>query len=208
VACGKPIGAFHHATCAALAIKKTFMVQFCCGSGDCTAAGASPAGKIRGIDRRGASLGQGVYILDGNGTIIPPIQIGKPPELSQKREPSPSTPSLTKRGCTQNSWKADPGKDSYTRPADNTQLVSDNNAEGGTGGSTIQITHTREQSWSTTFGATMGIEDVLSLGLSFEQSFSESVSDSKSYTFNVPAGQSGFVGFTATMRCSTGKISN
>jgi hypothetical protein len=48
----------------------------------------------------------------------------------------------------------------------------------------------------------LGISDILSLGVSTE--FSESVSSSSEVSVTIAAGQEGKLGFTATMSCSTG----
>ena len=99
------------------------------------------------------------------------------------------------------SWKPDAGKKVFTKPAKSTKIVA-TNVDGGNGGSHVQITKTRTQSWSITMtaGVNIGVVEA-STSISFEQS----ISDSKAYTFNIPAGQSGSVGFTANLKCSTGK---
>lgn len=91
------------------------MVQFCCGSGDCDAAGAGS--KVRGIEYRTADLiGRGAVLQFKNGTEIKPFQIGYPPKAPVKKRAS----------CSK--YTAD--GDIFTMPAPNNQIVG-NNLNGG-----------------------------------------------------------------------------
>lgn len=61
------------------------VVQFCCGSGDCTAAGVPWGKRQDSTDLLGAGSGLQVAFLQfSNGTIVPPLEIGSPPELSKR----------------------------------------------------------------------------------------------------------------------------
>lgn len=189
IGCGVVIGAFKQPACAMLSLETSFMVQSCCGDA-CDSAGAKmirglgPMGSIRSVSIDGNG---GLLLKSANGSIIEPAEIGPPPELKEKR-------SLQKRSCTKNSWQ---GGSTYTKPADNVQIVASNVAGPGT----VTITKERTQTWSTSMS--LGIADVLSLGVSAE--FSESVSSSKSVTRELAEGQSGNMGFTAYLTCSEGK---
>ncbi|CAM1509817.1 Fc.00g001520.m01.CDS01 [Cosmosporella sp. VM-42] len=143
--CGYEIGSFSQGGCAQLNLEKSFMVEFCCGRGDCKAAGAKRSVKFGRDGIAGGGAG-GVYLKDENGTIITPSQVG--PLQTPGRQ-----------SCKKNSWVPDAGKEDYTRPADNTQIV----LSGVSGPGSITITHTRSQSWTTTIGADFGFADILFL---------------------------------------------
>lgn len=216
--CGYPIASFSSPVCAVVNLEKTFMVQFCCGLGDCSSAGASKlrrSAKFGGTygwnERLNAAAASGgmysIVLRDANGTEIKPAQARPPPDsLSTHRSAPPqidtalavvSTRHLHPRSsCSENSWTADDGYSEYTRPANNTQIVKISVA----GPADQQISTTRSQSFTTTMN--LGFADVLSLDVSFEMT--ESYGDSESSTFHVPDGQSGDVGFTAYI-CTRGK---
>lgn len=94
--------------------------------------------------------------------------------------------------------------DKYTRPADNSSVMLTDVA-GGTGGVSAGVTATRSQTWTTSVGMDFGFADVFSMGINFSEDESCQLSDSQTYTFNVPAGQSGNVYWTATMQCYSGQ---
>jgi len=182
------------------------MVQFCCGEGDCNKAinpgttGSPGHNSVYPMAGDSGSV-QGMFLQYANGSIIKPVEIGYPPELRTTHKAR----SLVKRGaCTDHSWKADKGKESYTKPAEQSEFVYGNTVDGGTTGNKITLSQQRTSEWSTTLGASLGFEDVVSIGVSFEQSFTKSITDSTSMEFTVPAGQMGMVVFTPTLRCSTG----
>ncbi|KAI0020346.1 hypothetical protein F4780DRAFT_791994 [Xylariomycetidae sp. FL0641] len=207
--CGYPILATNHDACAAGTLEETFMVQFCCGMDDCQNVGL-PGKRSSVLGNRGTGAGPlGLTLKGPDGTPIAPAKVGPPPEkrraeeAEKKRraeEEEKKQQQQQKRGtkCDKDSWVADAGMESYTRPSDNTTIVLASVSEGDN-----QITHTRSQSYTTTLEAGLGIEDILSLGISF--SITETIEDSSARTFHVDAGQSGSVGFTAYLRCSTGK---
>ncbi|KAJ4293570.1 hypothetical protein N0V90_008853 [Kalmusia sp. IMI 367209] len=203
--CGATIGAFKQPACATLALEKTFMVQSCCGT-DCDSAGRKmirgigPMGTVRSvsIDGRG-----GLLLKDGNGTVIEPAEVGPPPEVVAAQKSKRSGKSvkarhvLHKRGCKKNSWQ---GGEVLTKPADNVQIVKDA-VSGGTEGASISVTAERSQTYTTSMS--LGFSDILSLGVSAEMS--ETVSSGSTVQVDIPGGQSGKLGFTATLSCSTGK---
>lgn len=176
------------------------MVQSCCGE-DCDSAGAKT---IRSVGSLGSVRsvfldGRGGLLKDANGNLIEPAEVGPPPQLTSSGSTKRQTRKerfqhLQKRSCTENSWK---GGEVLTKPADNVQIVYKSTVSGP---GSVTVETARTQIWTNSMS--LGISDILSLGVSTE--FTESVTASKSYTFTIPAGQTGVVGFTATMSCSTG----
>nr|POE53526.1 hypothetical protein CFP56_28748 [Quercus suber] len=193
--CGTPIASYPRAACSVLDIKETFMLQFCCGNGDCASAAASRR-------RRSGSSSGGLYLKYANGTIIPPMQEG--PILSEpvneRRAHDRSVLNPRNGQCTSNSWVADAGMDDYTRPADSSQVVHQSIRPG----ESIMITQERSASYTQTLESSLGFEDIVDIGLSFSSSVTMETSDSTSYTFKAPKDQTGNVVFTAFLRCSTG----
>ncbi|KAI7515043.1 hypothetical protein KC347_g139 [Hortaea werneckii] len=199
--CGYEVANFAQPACATLNLDTTFMVQFCCGTGDCQSAGAGIKRSAKfERDIASSSGGGGLYLKDVNGTVIQPVKVGEVEATAsgtgeEKRDPAPESV-FARSNCEEGSWVADPNRDDYTRPADNTQVV----LTGVSGPQTVKITTTRSQSWTSTLGASVGIEDIFSLGLSFEQSFTKEISDSTSRSFQVQDAVS-----TAT--CNGGQVS-
>lgn len=230
--CGFLKGAFGNAACAVLSIEKTFMVQFCCGLGDCNAAGAG-ARRIKRSAKFGdvtvfeeldkeafnaAAAGGGMFsykLRSANGSVIEPAAIGLPPDTTTDRaskDAQAAVPAVKKSvsnplqarvdKCEEGSWVPDAGKEDYTKPADGTQVVYGSVS----GPATIEITKARTQDWTTTMDASLGFGNILSMGISFSNEYGESITDTKSQSFPVPAGQTGSVGFTPYLECTTGKI--
>ena len=208
------------------------MVQFCCGNGDCEAAGANKRSAKFGsgyLEARGGG-GGGAYLYRADGTKIEPIAEGPPPEADttshakksaiqesssalEKRDDCPPpvmnqkrslTNQLNKRACKpdKNSWEAN--GESYTRPSAHTTILR-SDVNGGSGGTDVQITKARSQSWSTSAEISIGFADIFSMGVSLSQETSCEISESNAMTFKVPAGQTGNVGFTAYLSCQEGK---
>ena len=206
-ACGTVVGAFEHATCQAMTFRDTFMMQSCCGSDDCKAAGVGKK-MIRGMDWKRTAGATGVTLTFANGSVIEPLEIGNPPELNAKSkrafEPAPlfvrDDPDTSDSSCT--SWTPDSDllKD-YTRPADAVQIVA-TGVNGGTSGGTTTISTARTVEWS--ISVTTGVDlEIVKAETTIE--FSQSITDTKTKTWTVPAGEVGKVGFTPTLRCSQGK---
>lgn len=175
------------------------MVQFCCGVGDCTAAGAQQSGK-----RSGSGSG-GLYLKYANGTIIQPKQdapmLLDAPAAKLQRSSRPAS-LVARSACTEDSWVADPDEDDYTRPADSSQVIF----TGIAGGQMVMLMHERSASYTQSLSTSLGFADILSLGVEFSSSMTEETSDSTTRSFQAPPGQSGNVVFTAILRCSTGKL--
>ncbi|KAL8960932.1 MAG: hypothetical protein Q9193_002448, partial [Seirophora villosa] len=185
-ACGVTVGTFRNAVCTSIAFKETFMVQHCCGSGTCEEAGAG-AKMIRGMDykKRGLSS-RGVTIAGKDGKIIPPKQVGYPP---QRKRSLPAPPAKLSRRDDYDDDCEDyvPDGEVYTRPADATQIVA-TGIDGGTTGAEVEITEERTVTQSVTFSAGINIEII---SASTEMTFEESITNGKSKKWTIPAGQSG-----------------
>jgi hypothetical protein len=200
VGCGAVIGSFKQPACALLNLEQSFMVQSCCGT-DCDSAGGK---RIRGIGEMGTARsvfvdGRGGLLLkDANGTVIEPAEVGPSKALAnadnKKRHAGKvAEKQLHKRSCTEGSWK---GGEVLTKPADNVQIVVDSVV----GPAEVKKAKERTQSWTTSMS--LGISDIISLGVSAE--FTESVSSSTEIAVTIKEGQSGKLGFTATLSCTTG----
>jgi hypothetical protein len=191
--CGKTISTFQNAGCQRLAIKDTFMVQFCCGTGDCHEAGVGNAKRDELLRIGSASVGGlfGASFEYANGTAIVPIQQGNMMPVVDVESPRP------RAECV---YTANGGMEGYTRPADNTQIVKGSTV---TGPAEIEITETREQSWTTSMEAGVNFLEIITASVGFE--FSESISESTTYKFQIQEGDSGIIGFTAYLRCTTGQ---
>ena len=186
--CGVVVGAYKNAGCVAAVLKETFLVQFCCGTGDCGAAGVSKK-MNRGMNYpRGASL-SGAKLRDADGAIIEPIEVGSPPNWGNGRR------ALHRRDC---SYEAQ--GDLFTKPGALEVVLT--NVDGGVAGSEVTITQERTVSRSTTIQAGVNVFDIVSASVSY--TFEESLSDSKAKAFNIAAGQTGKLGFTPTLKCSHG----
>ncbi|KAG9529381.1 hypothetical protein KCU93_g3536, partial [Aureobasidium melanogenum] len=170
------------------------MVQFCCGTGDCEEAGVGNAKRDELIHINSASSAGlfGASLKHANGTEIVPFQQGDMIPVTEYGGLKP------RAECV---YTADGGMEEYTRPADNTQIVK---GSAVTGPGSIDITESRTQSWSTSMEAGVNIFEIVSASVSFE--FSESITDSTTYSFSIPDGQTGLVGFTANLRCTTGTV--
>lgn len=204
--CGKLVGSFKDATCTHLDIKKTFMVQYCCGN-DCKDAGdgVKRSAKFR---RTLDSRSGGAYLHYPNGTVIPPSQesvMKMPGAASENTKRSTDdidlVPRKDKGKCKD--WKADSDlkRDPYTKPSEKTDTVR----RGAPSGADVQISETRSQSWTHGSDISLSVADIIGFGTSISESFTEEKSDSSSYTFHVPKGQDGDIAFTATMKCTRGE---
>ncbi|KAK8133564.1 hypothetical protein PG984_005576 [Apiospora sp. TS-2023a] len=200
--CGNIVFSTTEAQCSgAIDIQDTFMVQFCCGTGDCDAAHV-PAGR-RGIDSveflQGGGVGsRGAYLQFDNGTIIEPLAIGSPPKATAAALRSPEK----ERRCY--------GYKSYTRDGDDyfktieTQVASTNVPAQDTE-RTFEFQHTESASKTTTFDVSLG-DPWGVINISTGTSWEDAKSDARTVTITVPAGQSGYVGWTPFYRCTRGTM--
>ncbi|KAF9870742.1 hypothetical protein CkaCkLH20_11844 [Colletotrichum karsti] len=193
--CGDLIYHTENAECSTqLRMEDTFMVQFCCGSGDCNAAGV-PWGK-----RDGSSGWQSGVLKFANGTIIEPLAIGSPPKDNTLK----ATESRHEARCS--GFK----KDSYAANGEpylttfDTQIVS-GSVPAEEEDRTITITYDQSVSRSTTFSASLGDPwGIVSVSVGFE--FSDSNSKGFQTELTVYAGETGRVGFTPVYHCTKGTL--
>jgi hypothetical protein len=142
-----------------------------------------------------------MYLKYDDGTVIEPAERGQPISEGAVRRSEP-TSSLSKRAaCTKDSWVADAGKESYTRPADGGQIVF----TGVKSEAKVTIKTERSVSYTQTVGANMGFSDILSFGISMESSITETMTEGTEMEFTSDKGKTGDVVFTPFLRCSTGK---
>ncbi|KAI1291049.1 hypothetical protein F5Y03DRAFT_403781 [Xylaria venustula] len=217
--CGVTQWYFKDEGCGAVELKETFMVQFCCGKGDCAAAGIPGESDIIGnapllqsakfghgtgakniafsSDATGAGGGVQSLRIAVNGTEIEPIYVG-PPQVTTEISDTASV--ISQRSVCKKDWTPKPGYEDYRRPADGTQLVSGLVQ----GPLSTEIQKTRSQEWTQSLDMDLGFDDILSLGIGFSSSFSESISDSETLSYDVPAGVTGYIGWTSFLRCTQG----
>ncbi|KAI0126720.1 hypothetical protein BJ170DRAFT_684300 [Xylariales sp. AK1849] len=211
--CGVIQKFFQDATCGDITLDDTFMVQFCCGDGDCSAAGIPNLPGKRSVQSSAkfgrdtlenllSASGGGIQSLRlaVNGTEIEPIYVGPPLVAESRTKTTAKKAILPRDGACDGNWVPLEGKEDYTRPADSPQIVSGVYA----GETDVQITTTRTQEWSTTIEASLGFEDIVSLGISFSETFSESESNSEAATYHLDEGEKGYVIWTSFVRCSEG----
>lgn len=199
--CGYTVGAYRQPTCARLTLSTTFMVQFCCGNDDCTAAGA---GLLKGRARNKLTGEMhAITFTNGTGHIIEPLEVGYPPEVTERDVlPEPRTVAWSQskanplhRRNDDECWQAE--GDIYRKLSLETDIVYP------TVTGPAEVTITKERSQTFTVSANLGgVASFVSMGLSFD--FSETVTSSGSVTFTVPEGQTGNVGFTAYLQCQKG----
>ncbi|KAL8649402.1 MAG: hypothetical protein Q9210_004419 [Variospora velana] len=224
--CGDVVGAFRNPTCTKLALKKTFMLQHCCGSDQCEEAGIG-AKMIRGMDYKARGLaGRGIEILDKDGNVIPPKEVGYPPQskrslppaFSKREEKDEDKEENAKKGDGDDEDKKDEEEDKgpnhdncvdyvpdgevYTRPADAPQIIM-TAVDGGTAGADVEITKERSVSQSISFSAGINIEII---SVSTEITFEESITNGQSKKLPIPAGQVGKLAFTPILKCTKGAL--
>ena len=194
------------------------MVQFCCGTGDCTAAGANPK---RGIGNTYTSA----VIMDTAGDVVVPLEVGDlggdMMDVFMKDYGLNNTSvRRTISGDGTPVWKIGYGAeeeldkrdcDTYTpaqgAPYTNTDTVSTRLTGRICGdGSMTTITNEQSVSRSTTFEASVS-DPFGIISASIEFTTEMTATQSYDYTFTAPNGQCGQVVFTATLLCTSGTIS-
>lgn len=170
------------------------MVQFCCGSGDCAAAGV-PWGKRQDPTKLvGASNGfQGAYLKFANGSIIPPLETGPSPDVVTRQDDC--------NGFKDGSYIAD--GDVYLKTFD-TITVSPTVGP-FTEDTEVDVTYDQSVSRTTSFDASIG-DPFGIISLSVNVAFEDSRSEGFTIKVPVPAGQQGVVGFTPVYQCTTGTL--
>ncbi|KAI1331522.1 hypothetical protein F5Y16DRAFT_395402 [Xylariaceae sp. FL0255] len=215
--CGLIQNYFGDEICGNVELHETFMVQFCCGDGDCSAAGIPGQTKreepltasakfsrsydltqpdLSSLSARSGSGARSLKIAM-DGKEVEPIYVGPPLATSAADD---SSPSVARRGVCNGVWTPQAGLADYTRPADGSEVVS----QVYTGPVTVAITKSRTTERSTTIEASLGFEDILSLGISFSSSITKGLETSEQASYPIPAGETGSVAWTAFWRCTTG----
>ncbi|THW55283.1 hypothetical protein D6D25_03418 [Aureobasidium pullulans] len=204
--CGQNVTTAYNAACAFATLSNTFMLQWCCGDGDCGAAGAGAKfirsmdlknGDVISVNKRGIS---GIQLMN-NGTVVEPLEVGFPPEHFE----SDSTTSKDERagGATIPPTKRAKRNCVFTQEGATYIIPGDTRIIEGpfTGPVEPEISTSQTVSWTTTFSAGVS-SDIFSIGA--ECSTEESVTSSLSITYKVPAGQNGNIVWTPIMRCRDG----
>ncbi|KAK4631984.1 hypothetical protein CLAFUR4_20116 [Fulvia fulva] len=168
-------------------VDNTFLIQFCCGTSDCTAAGAptkrSPNPANAGLGKRGLST---LLLHDRNGTVIEP-QTFAPTAVKER--------TIQKRDC--GGFTATNGP--YTK-AGPISIILDEVTCGPTESCSATESKTVEQSFSVDVGVSVGDPFGIisaSIGITWEKSISRSFS--AQYMFG--AGETGYVTFIPILTC-------
>ena len=176
------------------------MVQFCCGHDNCNDAGAGKRSEklspnYKGLRSAGSS--GGVYLKDANGDIIQPVTIGHPTEANP-HSGLVAARDVAKRedGRCNGDWD---GTEIYTKPSPKVQILATGISESAVD------TKTTSQAWTNGTDFSLSVADIFSLGATFSQSFTETITSTSQQSITVPKGQTGDWGFTAILECSKGK---
>ncbi|KAG9751016.1 hypothetical protein KCU73_g6434, partial [Aureobasidium melanogenum] len=187
--CGTTVLSVTGAACQRVALQSTFMLQFCCGTGDCSEAAAS---KRSDIFSRSASSGALFLKNATSGEMVKPLDQG-PARVDSTRH--------SKRDC---------GEFVVTKGPYSTigqpQRVSEETGCGPVESCQAQLTKTATE--SRTLSASVSIGDpwgIISATVGVD--FTESSSRSWSTTWTIPEGSTGYVVFTPYVTCYTGHFS-
>ncbi|PIA92539.1 hypothetical protein CB0940_05179 [Cercospora beticola] len=219
--CGYPIYAGSGGVCFnGPGTKSTFMIQFCCGTGDCTAAGASKRDDnsavassvvLRDINDNilvpqsvGDSAGEKMDIfmedlgLNSSTVLLARSTTGAPIFKVGHEEYEDNHHAITKRDC--DTFIADGAP--YTKTGDVSTQIGGYICGDAV---TVGITNEVSVSQTTTFSASVGDPfGVVSASVGFE--VEESASQSTTYEFTPLPGQCGHVAFTPFYTCTSGTI--
>lgn len=175
--CGENRIIARSATCAPIDVDTRFTLSFCCGTGDCGAAGARTSSAnvfgdsvtaVQLVDRDGKPLGQPRYAED--------------------------TPTVSSRSIEKRCDSFTPDGFTYTRSGNRRRVSPDVTCAPG-----VTCQAQMSESITETFGLDVGLEvsdpfDIISasVNINWEQSITREFSAS----FDMPEGGTGFVGFT------------
>jgi len=200
--CGGNVIVAQGETCAPIAIDNTFIVSFCCGTGDCTAAGAP--GK-RDVLSSSAAGGGPLLLHDKDGNVIEPhtaalLQSRAPAEnnLKSRNPGAAAAKKLRKRDCDGFTVMNGP----YTKGGNN-YPISDVVVCGPTEG--CQATLGRTVTESTSFSVEVSVGDPFGIvSVSAGVEFSKEVSQSFEGTWDFGPGERGYVVFIPYITCVEG----
>ncbi|KAF2718949.1 hypothetical protein K431DRAFT_305544 [Polychaeton citri CBS 116435] len=214
--CGYPVVANRGGVCFKAEIKPSFMIQFCCGTGDCTAAG---------VEKRddNSLVFSSVVLRDAEGDLVVPHSVGQdgidrmPVFLEDYGVDNATiTPSKTPSGALvykidlpQRTAKAkrdcdhyEPDGDPYTKTGLTSQQVGGYICGKNT---RVDITNENSVSRSTTFGSS--VSDPFGIvSASIEFTTEEEASQSYTYSFTPEKAMCGHVAFTPFFTCTGGTI--
>ncbi|KAK4205765.1 hypothetical protein QBC40DRAFT_312090 [Triangularia verruculosa] len=191
------------------------MVQYCCGFEECAEleiphdkkrniaiGGHTPRSSSSGlgISARGSGSG-GLYLQFNNGTIIPPKEVGYPPESLAAR----AAQKMTRRcdGWEENSYEHAPENKEYYKTFE-TDIVGDAVAP-STEDRTITVSHARSVERRTTFSLEVGDPwGIVTASVGYE--FATTETQEISYELLIPAGVGGQVGYTPVYVCTRGTL--
>ncbi|KAH8757181.1 hypothetical protein F5883DRAFT_607120 [Diaporthe sp. PMI_573] len=170
------------------------MVQFCCGSGDCIAAGVPWGKRQDSTELVGAGNGlQGAFLKFANGTIIPPLENGPSPDIVTRQDECD--------GFKEGSYVAD--GDLYLKTFGTVTVTP--SVGPFTQDTEIDVTYDQSISRSTSFDVSLGDPfGIISLSVGVE--FQDSESEGFTIKVPVPARQQGVVGFTPVYQCTSGTL--
>ena len=184
--CGGNVIVAEGATCAPIVIDNTFIASFCCGIGDCTAAGA-PGKRDMSAKRDvfGSAAGSGGVLVLHNkdGSII------EPKTAALLQAPPVARNTLMKRDCDGFTATRGPFQSGGTN-----HIISDVVTCSPT--ESCEATLGKEVTETTTFSTEVSVGDplgIVSASVGFE--FSESVTQTFSGTWTFGPGERGYVVF-------------
>jgi len=212
--CGGNVIVAQGATCAPIVIDNTFMVSFCCGTGDCSDAGAPTKRDFSGS--LAARQGSGVLLLhDKDGNVIEPhaaqsLQGRSASPESDAARPAPISPLKSRNP------KAAASKKLSKRDCSDFTVTNGPYTEGGTNypisepvtcspTSTCSATLGETVTEETSFSVEVSVSDplgIVSASAGFE--FSQSVSQTFEGQFEFGEGETGYVVFIPYITCVEG----
>lgn len=175
--CGGNVLIAQGATCAPVRVDNTFILSFCCGTGDCSAAGVPF--RSRGLSASGAGSGGSMVFKYANGTVMEP-KTNPPPAVEKK---------LKKRDCDSFTVTNGPyttGGQVYTI----SDIVSCGQTESCSATLGTTVTESFGLSASVSVGDPLGIVSA-TVSVSYEQSIAREFSG----TYNFGPGERGYVTF-------------
>lgn len=211
-ACGYFLTSWSQAGCYYTSIVQSFMLQYCCGQGDCDA--ASPAASMADAHAQ-AKMGNTTILsipmddLGASGASFGTRSIEGVGDFSWKRSDHTYTkrepveePKVHRRDCTFNPTTDRTSVGGRQVRASGTQVC---NTQGGCALTTV-ATVTEGRSLSATFSLTQGTWNAV--GSSLGYTFSESKSYSVSTDYTQSQGTTGYLSYTPTLYCWSGTFSD
>ncbi|CZT18129.1 uncharacterized protein RCC_03969 [Ramularia collo-cygni] len=217
IGCGQNILTTYNALCTKLILRQRVMLQFCCGTGDCDAAGGGVSSiSLTPEDFANtssiASGGSGAMLfINSQGEIIQPDSESDPREQALRKRLVQS-PAPEKRQEAKHGGALLANRDLFKRDCTFTQVGDPFTAPGNTvvidgpvtGPAMIDRSVEQTVGWSSTFEVGIAF-DIFSAGASFTTS--ESITESASITLEVQDSVTGFWVWTPILTCANGELS-